>query len=105
MLSSPGWKEPGQRPEFEEITVVLRGLVRIEHEGGVTEARAGQAIITRPGEWVRYSTPAARGNRIRRHLSAGVLAAGGTSRCPGDDPTPPPRDGRPPPPPPPPLFF
>jgi quercetin dioxygenase-like cupin family protein len=57
MLSSPGWQEPGQRPEFEEITVVLRGLVRIEHEGGVTEARPGQAIITRPGEWVRYSTP------------------------------------------------
>jgi hypothetical protein len=57
MRSPGGWEEPGQRPEFEEYTVVLRGLLRVEHEGGVTEVRAGQAIHTRPGEWVRYSTP------------------------------------------------
>jgi quercetin dioxygenase-like cupin family protein len=57
MTSPPGWLEPGQRPEFEEITVVLRGMVRVEHEGGATEVRAGQAIVTHPGEWVRYSTP------------------------------------------------
>jgi quercetin dioxygenase-like cupin family protein len=57
MTSPPGWLEPGQRPEFEEITVVLRGMVRVEHEGGALEVRAGQAVVTAPGEWVRYSTP------------------------------------------------
>jgi quercetin dioxygenase-like cupin family protein len=57
MTSPPGWQEPGQRPEFEEITVVLRGMVRVEHEGGVLEVREGQAVATAPGEWVRYSTP------------------------------------------------
>jgi quercetin dioxygenase-like cupin family protein len=57
MTSPAGWQEPGQRPEFEEITVVLRGMVRVEHHGGVIEVQAGQAIVTSPGEWVRYSTP------------------------------------------------
>lgn len=57
MTSPCGWQEPGQRPSFEEITVVLRGMVRVEHEGGTLDARAGQAVITAPGEWVRYSTP------------------------------------------------
>jgi quercetin dioxygenase-like cupin family protein len=57
MTSPQGWQEPGQRPEFEEITVVVRGLLRVEHEAGVTLVRAGQAIVARPGEWVRYSTP------------------------------------------------
>jgi mannose-6-phosphate isomerase-like protein (cupin superfamily) len=57
MTSPPGWQEPGQRPEFEEITVVLRGMLRVEHESGTLEVRAGQAVITAPGEWVRYSTP------------------------------------------------
>jgi mannose-6-phosphate isomerase-like protein (cupin superfamily) len=57
MTSPSGWEEPGQRPEFEEITVVLRGMVRVESEDGVLEVRAGQAVVTRPGEWVRYSTP------------------------------------------------
>jgi quercetin dioxygenase-like cupin family protein len=57
MTSPPGWQEPGQRPEFEEITVVLRGMVRVEYEGGVMEVRAGQAVVTAPGEWIRYSTP------------------------------------------------
>jgi quercetin dioxygenase-like cupin family protein len=57
MTSPSGWEEPGQRPEFEEITVVLRGMVRVEHDGGVLDVRAGQAIATAPGEWVRYSTP------------------------------------------------
>ncbi len=61
-MSSPeGWIEPGQRPEFEEITVVLRGLVRVEHHGGVLDVRQGQAVVTAPGEWVRYSTPEAEG--------------------------------------------
>ena len=57
MRSPEGWVEPGQRPEFEEITVVLRGMLRVEHEGGALEVRAGQAVVTAPGEWVRYSTP------------------------------------------------
>jgi quercetin dioxygenase-like cupin family protein len=57
MVSPSGWEEPGQRPEFEEITVVLRGMLRVQHEAGVIDVRAGQAIVTAPGEWVRYSTP------------------------------------------------
>jgi quercetin dioxygenase-like cupin family protein len=57
MRSPAGWSEPGQRPEFDEFTLVLQGMMRVEHEGGVMEARAGQAIVTRKGEWVRYSTP------------------------------------------------
>ncbi|HYT65981.1 MAG TPA: cupin domain-containing protein [Vicinamibacterales bacterium] len=57
MVSPSGWQEPGQRPEFEEITVVLKGSLRVEYEGGALDVRAGQAVVTRPGEWVRYSTP------------------------------------------------
>jgi quercetin dioxygenase-like cupin family protein len=57
MTSPEGWTEPGQRPEFQEVTVVLRGMVRVEFEGGAIEVRAGQAVVTEPGEWVRYSTP------------------------------------------------
>ena len=57
-MSSPeGWEEPGQRPEFEEITVVLSGMLRVEHQGGQLEVRQGQAVVAKPGEWVRYSTP------------------------------------------------
>lgn len=57
MVSPEGWLEPGQRPEFQEITLVLRGLLRVEHEGGTIDVAAGQAVVTQPGEWVRYSTP------------------------------------------------
>jgi mannose-6-phosphate isomerase-like protein (cupin superfamily) len=57
MRSPAGWVEPGQRPEFEEVTVVLRGMLRVEHDAGVIDVRAGQAIVTSPGEWIRYSTP------------------------------------------------
>ena len=57
MVSPEGWEEPGQRPEFEEITVVLRGLLRVEHEGGFIDVQAGQAVVAAPGEWVRYSSP------------------------------------------------
>ena len=57
MRSPAGWQEPGQRPDFEEITLVLSGTLRVEHEGGVLEVGAGQAVVTKPGEWVRYSTP------------------------------------------------
>ena len=61
MISPGGWVEPGQRPDFEEITLVLRGRVRVEYEGGELEVAPGQAIVTSPGEWVRYSTPDADG--------------------------------------------
>lgn len=61
MTSPSGWEEPGQRPDFDEITLVLEGLVRVEYEGGSLEVRAGEAVITKAGEWVRYSTPADEG--------------------------------------------
>lgn len=61
MKSPQGWVEPGQRPEFEELTLVLGGMLRVEHEDGALDVRAGQAVITSPGEWVRYSTPEADG--------------------------------------------
>ena len=57
MLSPEGWIEPGQRPSFEEITLVLRGLLRVEYEGGTLDVRGGQAVVAHPGEWVRYSSP------------------------------------------------
>ena len=57
MRSPGGWEEPGQRPEFDEYTVVLKGAVHVEHEGGTMVVEAGQGILTRAGEWVRYSTP------------------------------------------------
>ncbi len=57
MRSPEGWLEPGQRPAFDEYTLVLAGRLRVEHEGGVLEALAGQVVHARPGEWIRYSTP------------------------------------------------
>jgi mannose-6-phosphate isomerase-like protein (cupin superfamily) len=57
MISPSGWEEPGQRPDFEEITVVLKGMLRVEHEKGALDVRAGQAVVAAAGEWVRYSTP------------------------------------------------
>ncbi len=61
MVAPSGWVEPGQRPDFEEITVVLKGSLRVEHEGGVIDVKAGQAVVTRAGEWIRYSTPGPEG--------------------------------------------
>jgi mannose-6-phosphate isomerase-like protein (cupin superfamily) len=61
MQSSPGWEEPGQMPEFDEFTVVLAGMVRVETRTAVLEVHAGQAVHVSAGEWVRYSTPAAEG--------------------------------------------
>jgi mannose-6-phosphate isomerase-like protein (cupin superfamily) len=61
MRSPGGWQEPGQTPEFEEFTVVLRGTLRVEHRGGSMDVAAGQAVITHRGEWVRYSTPGDQG--------------------------------------------
>ncbi|MEV4220170.1 cupin domain-containing protein [Nonomuraea sp. NPDC049725] len=56
MVAPPGWDEPAQTPAFTEYTVVLRGSVRVEHDGGVTEVTAGQTLVTEPGERIRYST-------------------------------------------------
>ena len=61
MVSPSGWVEPGQRPEFMEVTVVLKGSLHVEYEGGAMDVAAGQAVVTQPGEWVRYSTPGAEG--------------------------------------------
>src|SRR5688572_415620 len=61
MTSPAGWSEPGQTPEFDEYTVVLRGTLRVETKSGVLEVAAGQAIICHAGEWLRYSTPGPEG--------------------------------------------
>jgi mannose-6-phosphate isomerase-like protein (cupin superfamily) len=57
MQSPAGWLEPGQTPDFDEYTVVLKGMLRVEHKDGVLDVRAGQAVIARRGEWIRYSSP------------------------------------------------
>ena len=57
MRSPQGWEEPGQKPEFDEFTIVLKGMLRVEHQGGTLDVNAGQAVIAHSGEWVRYSTP------------------------------------------------
>lgn len=61
MVAPGGWQEPAQTPEFDEVTFVLRGCVRVEHAGGTLDVRAGQAVVTRAGERVRYTTPEADG--------------------------------------------
>jgi len=61
MHSPSGWTEPGQRPDFDEFTVVLRGALHVRFEGGVMDVRAGQAVVAHKGEWVQYSTPDADG--------------------------------------------
>lgn len=61
MRSPGGWVEPGQRPDFDEYTLVLRGVLRVEHETGQMDVKEGQAVIAHRGEWVRYSTPTAEG--------------------------------------------
>jgi mannose-6-phosphate isomerase-like protein (cupin superfamily) len=57
MRSPGGWVEPGQTPEFDEFTVVLKGLLRVAHQNGTLNVLTGQAVVTRAGEWVQYSTP------------------------------------------------
>ena len=57
MRSPEGWVEPGQTPDFDEFTIVLKGMLRVEHKAGALDVRAGQAVIAHAGEWVRYSTP------------------------------------------------
>jgi ethanolamine utilization protein EutQ len=57
MRSPQGWLEPGQTPEFDEFTIVLKGMLRVEHKNGSLDVNAGQAVVAHAGEWVRYSTP------------------------------------------------
>jgi quercetin dioxygenase-like cupin family protein len=57
MKSPPGWIEPGQRPDFLEVSIVLSGTLHVEHDAGKFDVEAGQAVVCEPGEWVRYSTP------------------------------------------------
>ncbi len=61
MRSPQGWEEPGQTPEFDEFTLVLKGMVRVRHQDGQMDVMAGQAVIAHGGEWIQYSTPAAGG--------------------------------------------
>jgi ethanolamine utilization protein EutQ (cupin superfamily) len=58
MRSPQGWEEPGQTPEFDEFTVVLKGMLRVRHRQGQMDVTAGQAVIAHGGEWIQYSTPA-----------------------------------------------
>ena len=57
MHSPAGWSEPGQAPEFDEFTIVLKGTLRVQHESGSLDVGAGQAVIAHSGEWIQYSTP------------------------------------------------
>src|SRR5438067_1689369 len=57
MRSPAGWVEPGQTPDFDEYTVVLKGMLRVAYAGGTIDVRAGEAVIARRGEWVQYSSP------------------------------------------------
>jgi mannose-6-phosphate isomerase-like protein (cupin superfamily) len=57
MRSPQGWEEPGQTPEFDEFTVVLKGMVRVRYQGGQMDVKPGQAVIAHRGEWIQYSTP------------------------------------------------
>ena len=61
MRSPSGWEEPGQTPEFDEYTLVLRGMLRVRHAGGSMDVAAGQAVVARRGEWIQYSTPGPEG--------------------------------------------
>jgi ethanolamine utilization protein EutQ len=61
MRSPGGWQEPGQTPDFDEFTVVVKGSIRVEYTGGSLDVRAGQAVIAHRGQWVRYSTPSPEG--------------------------------------------
>ena len=70
MIAPAGWDEPAQTPGFDEYTLVLRGVVRVESDQGVVDVAAGEAIITRRGERVRYSTPDAESEYIAICLPA-----------------------------------
>ena len=57
IFKEEGWSEPGQRPEFQEISLILDGMLRVESDAGVLEVRSGQAVVADSGEWIRYSSP------------------------------------------------
>ena len=78
MEGPAGWTEPGQTPEFDEYSVVLRGLLRVETRSGTMDVKAGQAIAAHRGEWVRYSTPEP-GGSIHRGVHPGLLPRLGSS--------------------------
>jgi hypothetical protein len=83
MRSPEGWLEPGQTPQFDEFTVVLRGTLRVEHQGGVMDVRAGQAVIAHGGERVRCGTvryPGSRRRRIYRGMRARLCPGHGSPR-------------------------
>src|SRR3954468_23233530 len=80
MTSPQGWVEPGQRPEFDEWTLVLDGCLRVEHESGTLDVRGGQAVLVRGGEWVRYSSPEEGGASYVGCLPPGVRARDGPPR-------------------------
>lgn len=61
MRSPGGWVEPGQTPEFDEYTVVIRGTLRVEHADGSIDVKAGESVVTHAGEWIRYSSPSDEG--------------------------------------------
>lgn len=61
MVSPTGWVEPGQTPEFDEYTVVLKGVLQVKTKENTIQVKAGEAILTRKGEWIQYSTPADEG--------------------------------------------
>lgn len=61
MVSPPGWQEPPQTPEFDEVTLVLKGVLRVDGPDGALDVRAGEAVLARAGETVRYSTPGVEG--------------------------------------------
>lgn len=61
MTSPPGWEEPGQRPAFDEFTLVLKGSLRVDFDGGKIDIAAGEAVEAKAGEWIRYSTPGPEG--------------------------------------------
>jgi hypothetical protein len=78
MQSPEGWEEPGQRPEFEEITVVLQGMLRVDHDGGTLDVRAGRRRGA--GRVGPLQQPGARRRGVRGHLPAGLLAGHRASR-------------------------
>jgi hypothetical protein len=80
MQSPGGWVEPGQSPEFDEFTIVLKRTLRLTHKDGVLDVNAGQAVITHAGEWVQYSTPDGDGAEYITVLFTCIFAADGASR-------------------------
>ena len=73
MRSPEGWMEPGQTPDFDEYTIVLKGTLRVDYRDGVLDVSSGQAVLCEKGEWVRYSTPGTRRRRIHCGMFTCIL--------------------------------